>query len=301
MTDNYPKSKFEIVFSNLKWPIIFVMFFIFLIFFGDEIKDLFPRLKKISREGAEFEPAKEVKVFAQKYQESIPEDTAGLSKQIWTSESEKAIKTYGELKNKNLGLDVYKVMAFSYLKQGRFEEAISELKKVLSVTTQSSDSSWALYNWGVALSQLNKHDEAIEKYRKAVKLTPNSADPYISWGLALEKLGRYEEAIAKYQKAAEINPNFGNTYLYWGLALEKLGRYKEAIGKYQNIVQIYPNDANGYYTLAGAQSRLGNKVEAVRNLKKAIELNKIFKENAKADKDFDNLRNDPEFKKLVGE
>lgn len=261
MTENYRKSNLEIILSNLKWPTIFAMFIILLISYCGDIRDLLRRMKQIGDKGAAFYPP-EVKWYA----EDIPADTAFLPNKI-SPETENFLRNYGNLQDKNLGLDVYKVAAFSYLKQGRFEKTISELKKVLTTTTTRDDSSWAFYNWGVALSQLNKHNEAIVKYQMAMKLKPNSAEVYVSWGLSLAALKKYELAAEKFKKAVEINPKFDEAY----------------------------------YNLAKVQASLGQKNEAIINLKKAIDLDKMWKQEAKTDPDFDNIRNDPEFKKLVEE
>jgi hypothetical protein len=44
----------------------------------------------------------------------------------------------------------------------------------------------------------------------------------------------------------------------------------------------------------------GNKSEALKNLKKAFELDSRLKEYAKKDSDFDPIREDDEFKRLLG-
>ena len=67
----------------------------------------------------------------------------------------------------------------------------------------------AYNNWGVALANLKRLEEAIEKYKKATDLQPNYAKAYNNWGKALEKLGRNEEAQEKFKKAEELRGSKG--------------------------------------------------------------------------------------------
>ena len=57
-------------------------------------------------------------------------------------------------------------------------------------------------NWGVALDDLGRHEEAIQKYQQADKIQPKNAKTLANWGLALEKLKRFKEAKKMYQRAA---------------------------------------------------------------------------------------------------
>ncbi len=60
-------------------------------------------------------------------------------------------------------------------------------------------------------------------------------------GDALTKLERYEEAIVAYRKAIETNPNFSEPYLKLAEILVKLERWKEAAPIYRKIIELIPN------------------------------------------------------------
>ena len=49
--------------------------------------------------------------------------------------------------------------------------------------------------------------------------------------MALDNLKRYEEAIEKYKMATEVNSNYAYAFNNWGATLDHLGRYEEAIEK----------------------------------------------------------------------
>ncbi|BBC26334.1 tetratricopeptide repeat protein [Pseudanabaena sp. ABRG5-3] len=78
------------------------------------------------------------------------------------------------------------------------------------------------------------------------------------------------------------------------------GRNEEAIAAYDQALQIKPDDPSAYYNKACAYS-LQNQIElALENLQKAIQLDpEKYRELAKTDSDFDNIRHDPRFQALI--
>jgi tetratricopeptide (TPR) repeat protein len=69
--------------------------------------------------------------------------------------------------------------------------------------TQDSD---AWFNKGNALANLNKYDEAITVFDKAIEINPQDSITWYSKGVALSYLNRLDEAIKAYDKSIEINP-----------------------------------------------------------------------------------------------
>lgn len=69
----------------------------------------------------------------------------------------------------------------------------------------------ALFQAGFALTQKQKHQEAIRAYEKAIEVLPDhakTAEAYNNLGWSFYSLGRYEEAIAAYQDALRLNPEY---------------------------------------------------------------------------------------------
>ena len=63
------------------------------------------------------------------------------------------------------------------------------------------------YRRGFANVELEKYQEAIENFNKAIELDPNSAAFYSARGLVYVELGKHQEAINDYNKAIELDPN----------------------------------------------------------------------------------------------
>ena len=58
----------------------------------------------------------------------------------------------------------------------------------------------------MALTQLGRPDEAIERYRRALQLNPRDDNAHNSLGWTLASGGRIAEAVPHFQRALEINP-----------------------------------------------------------------------------------------------
>jgi hypothetical protein len=74
-------------------------------------------------------------------------------------------------------------------------------------------------DWGVALLDRAKPDEAIAKFKLASQKGPHFADPLEGWGEALMAKNQSHLALAKFAAAEKYAPNWGRLHLKWGEAL----------------------------------------------------------------------------------
>jgi len=66
---------------------------------------------------------------------------------------------------------------------------------------------------------LEKQEEAIEAYNKAIEINPKYADAWYNKGVTLVQLERQEEAIKAFDKAIEIYPKYAGAWNNKGVAL----------------------------------------------------------------------------------
>jgi tetratricopeptide (TPR) repeat protein len=73
-------------------------------------------------------------------------------------------------------------------------------------------------------------DKAIAAGKRAVTLSPDSADILASFAMMLKSVGRVDEALSMIEKAIRLNPMPPEMYLHeLGTYYRLLGRYDEAI------------------------------------------------------------------------
>jgi tetratricopeptide (TPR) repeat protein len=71
--------------------------------------------------------------------------------------------------------------------------------------------------------ELSLLDDAIEEYRKALRLSPNFADIITQLGIALRDKGHHDEAIKEFTRAKESNPHYIPARLHLGITYYSQG------------------------------------------------------------------------------
>src|SRR5262245_58479661 len=92
---------------------------------------------------------------------------------------------------------------------------------------------------GQALAEIDRYDEAITSYDKALEINPDQPETWFYRGYAFSRLNRYEEAVANFDRALEIDPDFGGawfnrglSFLRWLSRLVQQGKLDEAKQKW---------------------------------------------------------------------
>lgn len=93
---------------------------------------------------------------------------------------------------------------------------------------------------GNLYQQLGMLDEAIEEYRKALRLSPAFADILTQLGIALRDKGQHDEAIKEFSRAKEVNPNYIPARLHLGITYYSRGFYNLAEEEWRQALTIDP-------------------------------------------------------------
>lgn len=81
--------------------------------------------------------------------------------------------------------------------------------------------------------QAGRLDDAIDCYRRALDLAPDSADLHTALGQVLAWAGRRDEALPELQTALRLDPRHPTARLYLGRVLSWEGRFTDAIAAYR--------------------------------------------------------------------
>jgi len=124
----------------------------------------------------------------------------------------------------------------------------------------------------------------------------------VSLYLAMEEAYDEEAYNECGELALEIlkqNPYNTPAWFYAGASLYWLGEYETAEGALEEAYNLVPTDGSTIYYLALVKACLGKKAESLEYLKKIIRLSPYDKSFVKIEPDFDILREEPEYKKLM--
>ncbi len=151
------------------------------------------------------------------------------------------------------------------------DEANTNLVPIDNINSPNSSKAWN--NKGSALYKLNKSDEAIKAYDKAIEINPQISETWNNKGIALYELNRSDEAMKAYDKAIEINPNNSDAWYNKGLVLYKLNKQYEAMKAYDKVIEIDPQYSKAWNDEGVVLYNLNKSYEAIKAYDKAIGIN----------------------------
>jgi adenylate cyclase len=130
------------------------------------------------------------------------------------------------------------VLSNLYTLRREFDKGIAEGERAVALDPSGSNA-YAAY--AAALLFACRPEEAIPPYRKAIRLNPNAqAWTFINFGHALRNAGRYDEAVSVYKKGIQRAPDNFVAHLGLGTTYNLMGREKEARVEAQEILRINP-------------------------------------------------------------
>lgn len=120
-----------------------------------------------------------------------------------------------------------------------------------------------LRKWGHHLLELDRPDEALEKFTEAVHRDPCDWLAMAGKGDAQRRLKSFAKAVAQYRRALVFRPNDGNLLNDLGDALQKLGQSEQAIASFRRATEIEPETSRNFFLLADALRQAGRPKEAI--------------------------------------
>jgi len=117
---------------------------------------------------------------------------------------------------------------------GDFEAAVELLEKALSI----EETSTILQNYANLLSQQGKIDEAIEKYKRAIELTPTMISLYRGLSSMYTITDELDKAVSVFDPYIDRFPEDSRGYQARGNLLALFGRFKEAIPDLQRALAL---------------------------------------------------------------
>lgn len=158
--------------------------------------------------------------------------------------------------------------------------------------------------YGRALMQLNRLDDATAAYEKARSLDPNNPGIFSNLGQIKFRQRQYEQAIPLFTRA--IDAGMRNSFMYGQLGSAQMhaGHYAEGVQTYLKAFEAgIPPGANtrglAYYNLACGYAKLGQKDKAFDALTKAVNEGFTNRRDYETDEDLVSLRADARFQELL--
>lgn len=188
----------------------------------------------------------------------------------------------------------YNQLGYTYLKNKKLNEAEKCFLEALNIDSKYY---MALYNLGLLYMEKQQNNKAKEYFLKSQIIDPTYINTYRFLIEIYLNEKDYENLTSTLEKLPLLIPD-DELYIDIAVAYSKKGDYKiakEYVFKYTN----YENNANALYNLSCIYSLENSSEECLKTLKKAISIDSEYKQLAKNDEDFKNLRNEIKFQKLI--
>jgi len=143
---------------------------------------------------------------------------------------------------------------------------------LVAIRGESAD----LLRQGLNLARLDRHEDALAAFDKALQLDPYNANAWVSRAIELRFLNRDEDALVALDKAVELDPNISHAWILRGLSFARLDRDEEALAAYDKAVELNPNQGHTWVHRGISCFHIGRREESIRSFDKAIELGEDF-------------------------
>jgi tetratricopeptide (TPR) repeat protein len=168
----------------------------------------------------------------------------------------------------------------------RFDVALEHLREVTRRQPKYAD----IHNLvGLCLSLMEKTEEALASFDRAVELNPQYVEALVNRALTLNDLGRYDEARDSFELAAEADFEQGvgrfpsvlagrlaNKHMEIGDLYAVGGALKDAAKQYRRALRLRPRFADIRNRLGRTLLDLGDTDGAVKELEQTLEINPGF-------------------------
>jgi tetratricopeptide (TPR) repeat protein len=151
---------------------------------------------------------------------------------------------------------------------GRCEEALASYELALA----QGDDAQTLNNRGVTLNRLERYQEALESFGRALRLRPRYPEALNNRGIALLALDFPERALDSFDRALDLDPRHAEACNNRGNALRAMQRLEEALHSYDRALQLKAAYAEAHSNRAAALNALGRHEDALSSADRALAL-----------------------------
>jgi len=132
---------------------------------------------------------------------------------------------------------------------------------------------WEIHSsLGTVFFMKDDYEAAVEAYRKALEIHPESADTHHNLGNAYLSLGNFEGAIEAFAKEVEYSEPNAGSYVRLATAYLRHGNLPAAINEYHRALQIEPENISAPKNFGQAALDLGKTDVAEKAYRRAIHL-----------------------------
>ncbi|MEO9276493.1 MAG: tetratricopeptide repeat protein [Nitrososphaera sp.] len=177
-----------------------------------------------------------------------------------------------------------------------------ELSVKVSKDTKLADPNYSrnkYYKKGVSLMADEKMEDAVRAFEDALRIDPGHVDSMLKLGYTRFHMGDLAGAMDAYNKVHEIDVTNADAWNLKGLIYYRQKNYEKALECVEKAIESDPTDNMSWYNKACYHSLLNHIPESIEALKRSIEIDVKNAKRAVKDKDFENIKADEGYRRVV--
>ena len=133
---------------------------------------------------------------------------------------------------------------------------------------------------GFQLLAVGSYAKAREEFLKAIEKSPNWGSPHLGLGQTFffAKKPNFKKAIQSFRRAIELSPDSVEGYHWLGATQEQNGELNHAVQSFQQAIRLAPSDTRPLISLGVCLTLLKQSTLAISHLRHAIELKPQYAE-----------------------
>lgn len=171
-------------------------------------------------------------------------------------------------------------LARAYVDEGQHEKAWEYFKRACTQGDMDNDLGFATY--AKMSFTLQKFDDAIAGYQRAIALNPNYPGVFLELGATYQALGRHEEAINVLRTALARTPHDEHLLYTFAESLLAINQVYQALDAFNIIKKKGIVSPQLYLRIAVCYEKMGTPDQAVRTLEELVRCNMGPEVNDKA-------------------
>lgn len=164
------------------------------------------------------------------------------------------------------------VIPLAAMSFGKVYRAVPAADRSGYVAADLPGSARAHFNYGAALQQIGRLDEAEKEYNAALRVDPNYTKVHVNMALVLMSKSKLDEAKKYYERAIQLDPHAGEVHSGYAYLLERLGRADEARAEYENAIRLSPKTARLFYAYGAFLDKGGELDAAITQYQRALDV-----------------------------
>jgi len=178
----------------------------------------------------------------------------------------------------------------------------TEMPKEKPKDTKLTDPNYArdkIYKKGISLMADEKMEDAARAFEDVLRIDPGHVDSLLKLGYTRFHMTDLAGAMDAYNKVHEIDVTNADAWNLKSLIYYRQKNYEKALECVEKAIESNPTDGMSWYNKACYHSLLNHIPEAIEALKRSIEIDVKNAKKAVRDKDFENIRADDGYRRII--